>query len=54
MYTGFRWGDLWERDHLEDLDLDELIILKQIFKRWDVESWTELMWVRIGTGGGHL
>jgi hypothetical protein len=23
----FWWGDLWERDHLEDLGLDERIIL---------------------------
>jgi hypothetical protein len=30
-------GDLRERDHLEDLDLDGRIILKFILK-WDVRS----------------
>ena len=27
VYTGFRWRDLRERDHLEDVGLDERIIL---------------------------
>jgi hypothetical protein len=29
-------GDLRERAHLEDLDKDGRIILKWIFKNWDV------------------
>jgi hypothetical protein len=44
-------GDLRERDHLEYLGLDERIILKWIFKNWDRESWTGLIWLRLGTGG---
>jgi hypothetical protein len=28
VHTGFWWGDLRERDHLDDLDLDGRIILK--------------------------
>ena len=32
MRTGFMWGDLMERDHLEDLGVDERIILRRIFK----------------------
>jgi len=31
--TGFWWGNVRERDHLEDLDLDGEIILKWAFKK---------------------
>jgi hypothetical protein len=31
--TGFWWGNLRERDHVEDLDLDERITLKWILKK---------------------
>jgi hypothetical protein len=31
-------GNLGERDHLEDPDIDERIILRWIFRRWDVEA----------------
>jgi hypothetical protein len=30
--TGFQWGDLKERDHMENLCVDRSIILKWIFK----------------------
>jgi hypothetical protein len=30
------------------------IILRRIFGKWDVGVWTELGWLRIGTGGGRL
>jgi hypothetical protein len=29
------WGNLRERDHLEDQGIDGRIILKWIFKKWD-------------------
>jgi hypothetical protein len=54
LHTGFWWGDLRERDHSEELGIDGRTILKWIFKRWDGESWTGLIWLRIGTGGGRL
>jgi hypothetical protein len=33
MYTEIWWGNLMEKGHLEDLDIDERIILKFIFKK---------------------
>jgi len=45
-YTGFLWGYLMERDHLEDLGVDGRIILKCI-KMWGREAWTDLIWLRI-------
>jgi hypothetical protein len=52
--TGFWWGDPIERDHLKNPGVDSRIILKWIFKNWDRETWTGLIWLRIGTGGGLL
>jgi hypothetical protein len=54
VHTGFWWRDPREGDHLEDPDIDERIILKWIFKKWDGGAWTGLIWLRIGTGGGLL
>ena len=51
---GFGWGKLWERDHLENPGADERIILRWIFRKWDVVAWTGLLWLRIRTGGGNL
>jgi hypothetical protein len=40
VHTGFPWGKLGERDHLEDpgidgRDVNGRIILRWIFKKWD-------------------
>ena len=53
-YKGFWWRNLRERDHLGDPDLDGRIILRWIFRKWDVGVWTGSSWLRIGTGSGHL
>jgi hypothetical protein len=37
-----------------DLGVDRGIILRWIFRKWDVRVWTGSSWLRIGTGGGHL
>jgi hypothetical protein len=34
-HKGFWWGNLMERNHLEDLGVEERITLKWIFKKWD-------------------
>jgi len=39
-YTGFWWGNLRERDHLEDPVIDGRIILRRIFRNWNVGIWT--------------
>ena len=54
VYTGFWWGNLRERDHMEDPGVDGWIILRWNFRKWDVGFWTGSSWLRIGTGGGHL
>jgi hypothetical protein len=54
VYTGFRCGNLWKRDHLEDSGVDGRIILRWIFRKWDEGAWTGFSWLRIGTVGGHV
>ena len=52
--TGFWWGNLREKDHWGDPDVDGRIILRRIFRKWEGVVGTEWSWLRIGTGGGHL
>jgi len=42
------------RDHLGEPDFDGMIILRWIFRKWDVGVWTGSSWLRTVTGGGHL
>jgi len=50
VYTGFRWGNLRERDHLKDPGVDGRIILILIFGKCDVGAWTGLS----GSGQGQV
>ena len=54
VHTVFWWGNLSERDHLEDLGVDGRIILRWIIRTWEVGAWTGSSWLRIRTGGGHV
>jgi len=40
VYTGFLWGNLRNRDDLEDPGIDRRIILSWIFRKWGVREWT--------------
>ena len=40
MHTGVWWGDLREGDHLEDVGVEWMIILKWICKERDGFAWT--------------
>jgi len=54
VHTGFWWRNLKESDHLEDPGIDGRIILRWIVRKWDWKVRTGSIWLRIGTGGGHL
>jgi len=47
-------GNLKERDHWEDPDIDERIILRRNYRKWEMRIWTGSSWLRIVTAGGHL
>ena len=51
MCTGFWWGNLSERVHWGDLDVDGKKILRRIFGKWE---WLEIgwSWLRLGRVAG--
>jgi hypothetical protein len=54
VYTRFWWGNQRERDYLEDPGVEGRLRLRWIFRKWNVREWTGPVWLKIGTGGGHL
>ena len=42
------------KNQLEDPNIDGRIILRWIFRKWNVGEWTGLSCLRIGTGGGQM
>jgi len=54
VYTGFWWGNLRERDQLEETGIDGKIILRWIFRKWSMVAWTGFICLWLGTGGWQL
>ena len=54
VHVGFWWGNLRERDHFDDPGVDGRILLRWIFRKLGAGAWTRSIWLRTGTGGGHL
>jgi len=54
VYTGFPYGNIKKRNHLLDRGIEGRIIIRWIFRKWDLGMLTALIWLRIGTDGGHL
>ena len=52
MVHTLRWGNLRERDHLEDPSVDEDNI-KMDLQEMGCGARTLSIWLRIGTDGGH-
>ena len=59
VHAGLWWGDVTDEDYFEDVDgitqwkhADGMFILKQIFKKWDGELLTGVIWLRIKAGVG--
>jgi hypothetical protein len=51
VHTEVWWENVRQTDHLEDLDVDEKIILKWIFKK-SKGAWNGLIWLRLGEVAG--
>jgi len=51
-FTGFWWGNLKETDHLGNPGVDGRIIVRWIFRKWDVGVWTGSSWLRKGQVAG--
>ena len=54
MCTRFWWGNLRERDHSVDQDVDGRKISRLIFRKWEGVVGNGWSWLSIGTGGGLL
>jgi hypothetical protein len=51
VHSAVSWRNPNERDHMKNLGLDGIKLLKLIFKEQVVRSWTGFIWPRIGVSG---
>jgi hypothetical protein len=42
------------RDHLDDPGVYGRIMLRWIFRKWDLKAWKVSIWLRLGTDGEGL
>jgi hypothetical protein len=54
VYARLWWGNPRERDRLENPGLDGRIIIRWIFRKWNVGAWTGSSRLRIWRVGGHF
>jgi len=54
VFDGFGWEAWGGKRPLGNPVVDGRMILKCIFRKWDVEEWTGSSWLMMGTVGGHL
>jgi hypothetical protein len=54
MYAEFWLENMRGRDHLEDLDIDERIILKWFLRKQGWRAWIGLIWLVIVTSSRLL
>jgi len=52
MHTEFRWGNMRERDYLEDPGIDGSVISKWIFRKWDGKNGLDLSSLEQGQVAG--
>jgi hypothetical protein len=51
VHIGFWWGNMRERDHLEDSGIDGRVILNWIFKKWmEGGGWGSVYWIDVAQG----
>jgi hypothetical protein len=45
VHTGYWWGNMKKRGHLEDPGVDGKIMLRWIFRKRDAGAWTGVIWL---------